>query len=109
MQTIELEQLTKGEVHNLSGHDRGQAARTHFNLADMDVTDDVVIVHVPDHVYTITSSFFQGMFAESVTKLGDRDKFLARYRFDADPVVLQQIEQGIRASLMKRKSIFAHH
>lgn len=108
MRTIELEQLTKGEVHNLSGHDRGQAARAHFNLSDMDSTDGVIVVHVPEHIYTITSSFFQGMFAESVTKLGDRDTFLSRYRFDADPVVLQQIEQGIRASLMTRKSIFAH-
>lgn len=108
MQKIELEQLTKGEVHNLSGHDRGQAARKLFDLNKYDEADDVVVVHIPEHVYTITSSFFQGMFAESVKHLGSRDDFLARYRFDADPVVLQQIEQGIRASLMRRGSLFAH-
>ncbi|MDJ1632653.1 hypothetical protein [Rhizobium rhizogenes] len=108
MQTIELEQLTKGEVHNLSGHDRGQAARVHFKLSELDGGTDVVLIHVPEHVYTITSSFFQGMFAESVKHLGDRESFFARYRFDADPVVLQQVEQGIRASLMKRNSIFSH-
>ncbi|WP_313078366.1 hypothetical protein [Agrobacterium pusense] len=108
MQTIELEKLTKGEVHNLSGHDRGRAARNFFNLSELDNVDDIVVVSVPEHIYTITSSFFQGMFADSVKRLGTREDFLSRYRFDADPVVLQQIEQGIRASLMKRGSIFAH-
>ena len=108
MQTIELEQLTKGEVHNLSGHDRGQAARNHFKLSELDGGRETVVIHVPADVYTITSSFFQGMFAESVKALGTRERFLERYQFDADPIVLQQIEQGIRASLMKRTPIISH-
>ena len=108
MRTIQLIELTKGgEVHNLSGHEKGAAARKQFNLSALDSEDQAVVVDIPEFVYTITPSFFQGMFAESVRKFGDRDTFLNRYRFNADPVVLQQIDHGIRASLVKRRPIFA--
>ncbi|MGR6430451.1 hypothetical protein ACU5AY_05975 [Rhizobium sp. PAMB 3174] len=109
MKQIQLSELTKnGEVRNLSGHERGLAARQHFKLEEMDQEAGPVVVLVPRFVYTITPSFFQGMFAESVKRLGDRDKFLAHYSFDAEPVVLQQVESGIRSSLMERKPIFAN-
>lgn len=104
MLLIELNELTNGgEVRNLSGHERGKAARLKFGLADLDNADQQVVISIPDFVYTITPSFFQGMFAESVRLLGDRERFLDRYQFDADPVVLQQIDRGIRASLMERR------
>ncbi|MCJ9725412.1 hypothetical protein MOV66_31875 [Agrobacterium sp. SHOUNA12C] len=109
MRQIELNELTGGgEVHNLSGHDRGQAAREKFKIADLDELNEPVVVNVPGFIYTITPSFFQGMFADSVRHFGDREKFLARYTFNADPVVLQQIDKGIRSSLMNRRPIFAN-
>lgn len=104
---INLNDLTNnGEVHNLSGHDRGHAARVKYGIAKLDQEDDAVVVMIPDYIYSITSSFFQGMFAESVRHFGDRDSFLLKYKFDADTVVLQQIEKGIEASLFKRDSLF---
>ncbi|WP_132535180.1 hypothetical protein [Rhizobium sp. PP-F2F-G48] len=110
MQKINLVELTGGgEVHNLSGHDRGQAARELFNIATLDESAEKVVIEIPDFVYTITPSFFQGMFAESVRALGGRDNFLSRYSFTADPVVLQQIDNGIRSSLMKRREILAEY
>ncbi len=100
---IELIELTNnGEVHNLSGHDRGLAARERFHIAELDGDADQVVISVPDFVYTITSSFFQGMFAESVKKFASREAFLSKYKFRAQPVVLQQIDRGITSSLMKR-------
>ncbi|MBR0834108.1 hypothetical protein JQ612_12985 [Bradyrhizobium manausense] len=108
MREISLKDLTNdGEVRNLSGHERGQAARASYHLDDADRDGDTVRVVVPDDVYSITSSFFQGMFSESVRKAGSRDTFLARFQFDAPPVVLRQIERGIEASLMRRGSILA--
>ncbi|THK38630.1 hypothetical protein EHS39_08970 [Ensifer sp. MPMI2T] len=109
MQKIELLELTgNGEVHNLSGHERGVAARAKFNLAALDEGSEPVVVAIPEFVYTITPSFFQGMFADSVKKLGNREGFLAHYSFIAPPIVLQQIENGIRSSLMKRGNLFSH-
>jgi hypothetical protein len=108
MLEISFSDLTKdGEVRNLSGHERGRAARVNYHLDDVDQADESVRVVIPDDVYSITSSFFQGMFSESVRKAGSREGFLARFQFDAPPVVLRQIERGIEASLMRRGSILA--
>jgi hypothetical protein len=108
MREINFRDLTNdGEVRNLSGHERGLAARAKYNLDAADAAGDEVKVIVPEDIYSVTASFFQGMFAESVRRAGARDVFLARYAFDAAPVVLRQIERGIEASLMKRGSILA--
>lgn len=108
MSEISLLPLTgDGEVRNLSGHERGKAARQMFELDRLDGTTAPVRVVVPEHVYTLTPSFFQGMFAKSVKKLGSREQFLNHYGFDASPIVLRQIESGIEASLMQRGSLLA--
>ncbi|MCP3460316.1 hypothetical protein [Bradyrhizobium sp. CCGUVB23] len=108
MREINLKDLTNnGEVRNLSGHERGHAARAKYGLDQADQDGESVRVVVPDEIYSITSSFFQGMFCESVRSSGHRDGFLARFEFDAPPVVLRQIERGIEASLMRRGSIVA--
>jgi hypothetical protein len=105
---INLKDLTNdGEVRNLSGHERGRAARSNYRLDDADRVNEAVQVIVPEEIYSLTSSFFQGMFSESVRKSGTRESFLARFQFDAPPVVLRQIERGIEASLMRRGSILA--
>ena len=108
MLEINFKELTNdGEVRNLSGHERGRAARSKYRLDEADGSAELVRVIVPEDVYSITSSFFQGMFSESVRKAGNREGFLARFEFDAPPVVLRQVERGIEASLMKRGSILA--
>jgi hypothetical protein len=108
MREINFKELTNdGEVRNLSGHERGRAARENYHLDEADAVSEAVRVVVPEDVYSVTSSFFQGMFSESVRNAGTRDAFLARFEFDAPPVVLRQIERGIEASLMRRGSILA--
>ena len=106
MVEIKLSDLTRdGEVRNLSGHERGVAAREKFNLPNLDSAPETVVVVVPDDITTLTSSFFQGMFSESVQSLGnDRDRFLNHYQFDASPLVLMQIERGIAAVQSRTKS-----
>lgn len=103
MAEIHLGELTRGgEVRNLSGHERGVEARRLFKLDELDRLHETVEVVVPDELYAITPSFFQGMFAESVRALGGRDPFLRRYAFDAPGYVLEQLESAIEYSLMKR-------
>lgn len=83
MAIISLEALTRGEVRNLAGHDRGLKAREHFAVPELDTTLDPVDVHVPNNFRAISPSFFQGMFAESVRTLGGVRGFFEHYRFDA--------------------------
>lgn len=105
MQMIDLDQLTgEGQVQNLSGRLRGLAAREMFKIDEMDAANSPVEVHVPEYVYSLTPSFFQGLFGKSVHALGDDESlFRARFKFVAAPIVLQQIERGLRAALTSRK------
>lgn len=97
MREIDLGELTRGgEVRNLSGHERGFAAREHFALDRADVEAEPVFIRVPENIYLLTPSFFQGMFSQSVQALGNsRERFLNHYRFDAPSVIMRQIDQGI--------------
>lgn len=108
MKKIQLEQLTgDGEVRNLSGHQRGLSARAKFGLDEIDRSSETAVVIVPETIYLLSSSFFQGMFAASVKRAGTRDSFLAKYQFEAPDDVLQQVDRGIRASLMRREDVIA--
>lgn len=95
MSEIKLDELTKGEVRNLSGQERGVEARAMFNLDELDSSNDEVKVIVPDDLDAIASSFFQGMFASSVRNLGGGESFLRHYRFNASPEVMLQVMRGI--------------
>jgi hypothetical protein len=104
---INLKRLTKGEVRNLSGQERGVQARAMFRLDEADVLQEPVRVVVPDELDGLTTSFFQGMFAGSVRHFGSREAFLAHYSFDAGPLILLQIERGLRTLFTRRHSALA--
>lgn len=107
METINLEELTKGEVRNLTGHERGNAARELFGLDRLDNAGEPVHVIVPDELDAITTSFFQGMFARSVRSFENAEAFLASYQFDASPSILQQVHRGIDRVLTPRGTALA--
>lgn len=93
---IDLGSLTgDGKVRNLSGHDKGSAARAKFGLDSVDASPKAVTVVVPSYVYAISSSFVQGMFSPSLRSLGSMDAFFKHYRFDASASIIRQIERGL--------------
>lgn len=103
MRVVDLGDLTRGgEVHNLSGHERGLAARNHYGLDGADGGDEDVEIVVPGDIHTITPSFFQGMFAKSVLAAGDPTGFRSRFHFRASAIVQRQIDRGI-ASVRSRR------
>lgn len=105
MTEILLEQLTRGEVRTLSGQDRGVQARQMFQLDVLDETADPVVVRLPANLDSVTPSFVQGMFSKSIKRFQSRDEFLGHYQFVAGPVILRQIDAGIRNSLMRRDNL----
>ena len=102
MTKIDLVELTKGEVRNLTGHSRGEESRILFNLDELDNSKDAVEVLVPKELDALTTSFFQGMFAKSVQDFGGREVFLKHYQFEASPIILDQVHRGIDRVLTKR-------
>jgi hypothetical protein len=89
----------------LSGRDSGVAARQRFNVAKLDRGIGEISVLIPDEVFSLNTSFFLGLFGESVRVLGE-DGFRKRYRFVCDEDVHRPtIERGIEKAL-KESSIF---
>lgn len=84
-----------------AGRPRGELARQRLALDALDASDGNVSVLVPTSTYSLNSSFFLGLFGPSVIYFGSRDRFLAKYIFDAPDFVMQEIEKGIERALIE--------
>lgn len=103
---LNLEILTDhGKVKNLSGKERGVAARDELHIDELDTSPDLVEVVVPEYVDTISPSFFQGLFSKSIHSLKGREGFLAKYRFVATAQAQQWIDLGIRNATISRRPL----
>lgn len=106
MATIQLSELTQGDVRNLSGQERGQAARAAFRIDELDKAVEPVLVAVPEDLDTMSPSFFRGMFAMSILTLGVAG-FSNHYVFDAKPQILEQVDQVVRGTIRDRSQILS--
>jgi hypothetical protein len=98
--------MTKGgTVHNLSGKERGIAARQVLNIDEYDRGEIIVDVLVPEYMDVITPSYFQGLFSQSVLALGGKDAFNDRYKFHANAEVMKWINRGISRCTMRRSAL----
>lgn len=106
MVELNLIDMTKdGSVHNLSGKERGIAARKVLDIDTYDSGNDVVDIIVPDDMDVITPSYFQGLFSQSVKKLGGKEAFKNHYRFRANAEVMKWINRGIDRCVMRRTAL----
>lgn len=94
-----------GRTRNLSGKERGVAARAQLGLDAMDNTCDQISVVIPAYVDTISPSFFQGMFSQSIRRLKSKERFLSKYHFVADDAIKRWIEIGIRNASSSRDDL----
>ena len=101
--TVDLRGLA-GPV--FSGRDRGVAAREQYHLSQIDASDDTVEVILPDTLYTLTSSFFLGLFGESVRKCGSVPGFERKYRFKG-PDFLVPILRSHAGLALRNKNLFS--
>lgn len=97
LRNIDLADYNSQGVRVYAGRDRGEAARAKARLEEADNAGDSVSVKIPDDVFSINSSFFLGMFADSIRKLGEVE-FRRRYAF-VGPGVELVLEDGIREAL----------
>ena len=85
------------------GRPNGKQARKYFNLDNIE-TDNTYPVEIlfPEDARTLTSSFFLGMFGDSVRKAGSKDAFLTRFNFKANERILKEVYKGIADALIAR-------
>jgi hypothetical protein len=94
MNTIDLARFTSKTSMVLSGRERGVGVRLKLDLDRLDKAGQTVSVIIPQHIISLNSSFFQGLFGESVRTLGD-SKFRECYRFSCSQVISEDVDKGI--------------
>ena len=85
----------------VSGKDRGLSARKVYCVDEYDESSGTVCVLLPEHLRIMTPSFAMGMFSESVMKFGSVDSFLEKYDFKTSDLILEQIKNAARLSLIE--------
>lgn len=80
MTVIDLDKYRSGGSRIFSGRDRGEVVRAAVKLDNLDKTATEVSVLVPLDVMSVNSSFFLGMFGESIRELGE-EGFRKKYHF----------------------------
>jgi len=83
------------------GRPRGEAARKKLNLDDIDRDGSVTVeVIIPADTYSINSSYFLGLFGDSIRAAGSREAFLKKYIFKCEEVIRESsVESGIERAL----------
>jgi hypothetical protein len=89
-----------------TGRDRGERLRSEFKLDELDAAGEVVEVDIPDNAYTISSSFFLGLFGPSVVGAGSKEAFLRRYHFKA-PDFLNEVMDTYVSRALQNRNLFA--
>jgi len=97
---IDLGKMTQGKVRNLSGQNRGVAAREFFDLETLDHKDEVITVKFPEDLLAVAPSFTQGLFARSFAALGSGYSFRKHYKIEASELIKEQLEHGFRRILV---------
>ena len=94
---LDLERF-RGSRENrvLAGRDEGKQARLDARVDELDTVEDSVKVLVPHDLFSVTSSFFLGLFEESIRRLGGT-RFLEHYAFSGKPIQ-RVIDDAIRSA-----------
>lgn len=97
--TVDFSKI-EGPVY--TGRDRGEALRTKWKLDELERGDEVVLVVIPDSTYTVSSSFFLGLFGPSVRSLG-MDKFWKKFQFRAPSPLMPLLRAHASRALQGRQ------
>lgn len=101
--TIDFEGI-EGPVY--TGRARGQQLRAELKLDELDAQNIDVDVTIPSSTYTISSSFFLGLFGPSVVRAGSKDAFYKRYHFRS-PSFLKDAMDGYVSRALQSRNLFA--
>lgn len=76
--TIDFSHI-EGPVY--TGRARGEQLRQILQIDKLDTTESTIEVVIPESTYSISSSFFLGLFGPSIIKSGSKEAFFNHYHF----------------------------
>ena len=105
MRSVEIS-LAKWRAQKVfSGREAGYTCREFFKLDELDKAGTEITVIIPEEVYSVNSSFFLGMFGDSIRSLG-KDRFRSQYHF-VGRGISRTLNSGIRHALDRDRSLSA--
>lgn len=87
------------KIFAISGRDLGIKQRKHHKLNELEDNNEKIIVKIPSNIYFLSSSFFLGMFGESVRKCKTKEHFKEKFEFETNGKIDSNIEDGINDAL----------
>lgn len=97
--TIDFSKI-EGPVY--TGRDRGTRLREALALDERDLDPAPVIVTIPDTTYSISSSFFLGLFGPSVVRFRTEEAFYRKYAFHANDFLKSIIDGHVHRALQEK-------
>lgn len=94
---IDLDDYRSKSSRVFAGRHRGEEVRKTARLNDEDKAEDAVEVVIPMDTFSVNSSFFLGMFGDSIRALGE-ERFREKYHFKGKNIS-RVLEDGIREAL----------
>ncbi|AQZ99606.1 hypothetical protein B5M06_16500 [Comamonas kerstersii] len=94
--------LSEFQGRILSGRERGTQARELMSIDKLDQGNDKVHVTFPTGLWSVSSSFFLGMFGPSIIAAGTKDAFKNRYSFETKDSIKKLIDGYIDFALQNR-------
>ena len=88
-----------------SGREKGRLNREKYQLDGIDSSDIEVEVIIPDDTYSITSSFFMGLFGKSIREIGNKEDFLHKYRFRTPDKFKNKLDVYIERALREKTAL----
>lgn len=88
------------------GRPNGESARKSIRLDELERTPDIEFdIDIPENTYNINSSFFLGLFGDSIRKAGSQEAFKKRFHFVTHGREYQVIDRSIQRALLKEKAL----
>jgi hypothetical protein len=106
MTTANLIDFGRIEGPVYTGRDRGASLRRDLDVDQMDSVGSAVEVRIPKSTYTISSSFFLGLFGPSVVRAGTKEAFYNRFHFDS-PEFLRDVMDGYVLRALQSRNLFS--
>ena len=83
----------------ISGRNLGKEQRKRLKLDELVAKNDTIEVIIPDNIYSMSSSFFLGMFGDIVRNCKTKEKFLEKFIFICSESLKNNINDGINDAL----------
>ena len=88
-----------------TGRSRGARLRAELKLDALEQAGSQFEVSIPENTYTVSSSFFLGLFGPSVVKAGSKDEFYKKFNFKV-PAFLRPDVDGYIARALQSRNLF---